>query len=317
MRRSSFCWAELLIFFFWLFIQPMSLHAQSGNSGGRSGAQFLEIGVGARAVAMGGSYVAIANDISACYYNPSGLVSLKNFEAIFSVVEMPADINYNFAAIALPVRFLQGTIGFQAGQLSTGDMTIRTPMQPQGTGQKFDAANSFLGISYARSISNKFSIGMSIKYLQLDMYKYSASGVAMDIGTMYYTGFKSFRFGWIVSNFGQDLKFINETFSLPTAINFGVAAEAFQNELNTLTLSIEANRPNDNDERLSVGMEYWFKDLIAFRVGYRINYDSDRVSFGLGFRAPIPKIGYIKFDYSYSDMNYLDQMNRYSIIFEL
>lgn len=316
MKQSSTSWAEIILLLL-LTVIPFSIHAQSGNSGGRSGAQFLEIGVGSRAVAMGGSFVAVSNDISSCYYNPAGLVSLKNIESIFSIVEMPADINYNFAALGKPVRFLNGVIAFHFIQLSTGEMLVRTPLYPKGTGQKFEANNLTLGFSYGHSVSNKFSIGMSVKYIHLGAFKYCTSGIAMDLGTIYYTGFKSVRFGWVISNFGQDLKFINESFSLPTAINFGVAAEAFQNDLNTLTLSIEANRPNDNEERLSLGMEYWLKDILAIRGGYRINYDADRFSFGIGIKMSVPKIGNLKFDYAYSDMQYLNQINRYSILIEL
>jgi len=300
----------------WVFLLiAVTASAQSGNKGGRSGAQFLEIGVGARAVGMGETFIAMTDDASSTYYNPAGLGALKGFEATFSTIQWPADITYNFAAAAMPVTFLGGSVGFQIGRLTTGEMLVRTPLRPEGTGQKFEAANFVTGLSYARSLTDKFTFGLSVKYVRLDAFRYRADGLAMDLGSTYRTGFKSFRFGWVISNFGPDLKFINETFSLPTSITFGIAAEAFQNEVHTLTLTFQGNRPNDNQERASVGMEYWFKDLLALRGGYRINYDADRYSFGIGIRVPVPPLRRVQIDYAYTDMSDLNQVNRFSVTF--
>ena len=72
---------------------------------GTAGAQFLKIGVDARAVAMSEAYSAICNDASAIFWNPSGLAFIENTSAIVSHAEWLADINFNAAAIAKTFSF--------------------------------------------------------------------------------------------------------------------------------------------------------------------------------------------------------------------
>ena len=64
---------------FCLFLTTLPAGAQNVPGGrtitkvGTTSAQFLKIGVGAKAIAMGGTFVAQANDLSALYWNPAGL----------------------------------------------------------------------------------------------------------------------------------------------------------------------------------------------------------------------------------------------------
>src|SRR5437016_158316 len=74
------------------------VHAQEtlgGQRAGTSSATFLRIGVGARAEGMGETFVAVANDPSAIYWNPAGLASLQRTEIAESHVEWPAQISYD------------------------------------------------------------------------------------------------------------------------------------------------------------------------------------------------------------------------------
>src|SRR5580765_949262 len=71
---------------------------------GTSSGSFLKIGVGARAVALGESFVAVANDPSTIYWNPAGLASLQRQEIQFSHAGWPADINYEDGSWVLPSR---------------------------------------------------------------------------------------------------------------------------------------------------------------------------------------------------------------------
>jgi long-subunit fatty acid transport protein len=295
-----------------LFALAISAFSQSGNKGGRTGAQFLEIGVGARAVGMAESFVAVANDVSAIYFNPAGLLELQDVQVMFSNIQWPAEITYNYAAGAIPVASFDGVIGIHLAKLSTGSMIVRTQLRPEGTGETFEAANYVSGISYAQRLTDRFGIGFNVKYVRLNAFRYVAEGIAFDLGSMYKTGFESFRFGWLISNFGANLKFINESFALPTSVMFGVAAEAFETETQSLTLSLQGIRPSDNAERVSVGTEYRFMDLLRLRAGYRFNYDADRYSLGLGINVPISSIK-IKFDYAYSDIRFLTHANRFSL----
>src|SRR5215471_4820039 len=90
-----------------LAVAPVSARAQSslgGQRAGTSSATFLRIGVGARAVGMGETFVAVANDPSAIYWNPAGLASLQRREFSISHVQWPADIGYEHVTLTLPSR---------------------------------------------------------------------------------------------------------------------------------------------------------------------------------------------------------------------
>src|SRR5580765_1234401 len=101
---------------------------------GTSSGSFLKIGVGARATGLGETFVAVANDPSAIYWNPAGLASLQRSELLLSHIEWPADIRYEHAAWVLPVRRLGGSIAFQFGMLTT-ELDETTELQPFGTGR--------------------------------------------------------------------------------------------------------------------------------------------------------------------------------------
>src|SRR5437867_8327076 len=86
---------------------------------GTSSGSFLRIGVGARATALGESFVAVANDPSAIYWNPAGLASLQRQELLLSHVDWPADIHFDHLSYVMPVRKLGGSLAFQLGILAT------------------------------------------------------------------------------------------------------------------------------------------------------------------------------------------------------
>src|SRR5439155_12033475 len=103
---------------------------------GTSSGSFLRIGVGARATGIGESFVAVANDPSAIYWNPAGLASLQRSELLLSHVDWPAEIRYEHAAWVVPVRRLGGSLALQFGAL-TSEIDETTEFQPYGTGRTF------------------------------------------------------------------------------------------------------------------------------------------------------------------------------------
>src|SRR5215831_18795257 len=122
-----------------LAVAPVSARAQSslgGQRAGTSSATFLRIGVGARAVGMGETFVAVANDPSAIFWNPAGLASLQRRELAISYVQWPADVNYNHLTMIMPSRRLGGSLALQFGVLGT-NIDETSELQPFGTGRTF------------------------------------------------------------------------------------------------------------------------------------------------------------------------------------
>ncbi|NIV13319.1 MAG: PorV/PorQ family protein, partial [Aliifodinibius sp.] len=184
MRRRSY------IFIIALLPIGLALGQFSGkvSNVGTTAAPFLEIGVGARALGMGGAFVSTANDASALYWNPAGLGRLQQLEVMFVHTEWIADITFDYVGAVLPLgRY--GALGASITTLNMGEMQVRTILQPEGTGELFDAKDMALGISYGLNLTDRFSIGFNSKYIYQKIWKETAQGFAIDIGTLFTTGF--------------------------------------------------------------------------------------------------------------------------------
>jgi len=288
---------------------------------GTAGAQFLEIGVSARAMAMGEAFIGISNDASALYYNPAGLSILTQKEVLLTFIKYPADINFYFGGAVFPMPSLAGALGLSFTMLSMDDMPITDYSFPSGNGQTFTAADYALGLSYSAGLTDRFSVGLTLKYIRQNIETSSASGMAADLGTYYDTGFRNFRICMAISNFGQDLTFIEESYPLPTDFRFGTSIDIIQTTGSKLTLAIQGQHPNDNLEKYGAGLEYWFNDMIALRAGKKFNQDYyDKNDFGggltFGFGVGLPVSTYhLAVDYAYQDMGFLDSANRFSLSF--
>ena len=166
---------------------------------GTTAADFLAIPVGARATAMGGAVTASINDPTAIYWNPAGIAGLGGaFSAEYA--EWLAGIDFNFVAVTLPVG--AGTAGIAVTAMRTPEMEVTTVAQQDGTGEKFDAASYAIALSYARALTDRFSIGASIKSVRERIWTSTASGTAFDIGTQFVTPFRGIRLGAAITNFG-------------------------------------------------------------------------------------------------------------------
>ncbi len=288
---------------------------------GTTGAQFLELGVSARAMAMGEAFISVVDDISAVYYNPAALTTLFGREASFTYISLPADVGYGFGAIGFPLESIGGVVGIGAYGLTSGDIIETTYEQGivsptvAGTGRTFAWNNLALSLSYGRYLTDRFSIGMSVKYIGEFVHEYSANGWAADVGTIYDTGFRGFKIGMAITNFGPDMRFINVNYPLPINFKFGASINVVEQVDHYVTLAAEGWHPSDNLEKYNVGLEYVFKDMFALRGGGRFNYDIDGLTAGGGVRVPFSEEQEIRVDYAYQDFGILTQVHRFSLSF--
>ncbi|OQX90055.1 MAG: hypothetical protein B6D65_00060 [candidate division Zixibacteria bacterium 4484_93] len=303
-----------------LLFLPVMIFAQAKV--GTSQAQFLEIGPGARSSGMAGAFLGVADDITAIYYNPAGLARLTGAEFGAGYLKYPAGINYSYAAAAYPA--FGGVIGSAFYNLGTDKMPVRNPSHPEGTGQTFSANDMACGMTYSRMLTDRFSVGITAKFIGEFYEDETAYGWAVDIGTFYQTQFKSLRLGMMLSNFGPDMKFIEQSYPIPMAFQFGMAAEVLQDANNRLTLSLLGLHPNDNLEKFGFGVEYAFREYAFLRAGYRLTgysfkdidkYNSEGFSFGGGISVPVA-MKKVCLDYAYTDFGSLTSLHRVSFGFK-
>jgi hypothetical protein len=285
---------------------------------GTTGVNFLELGVSARAMGMAEAYIAGVTDASAVYYNPAALTYVYGREVMFTHIDMPADIDYEAFALAYPMESIGGILGIGVYALNAGDI-LRTDyhyfssMDQYGQAQYFTASDLAIGLSYGRFLTDRFSLGFTVKYIQESLETERASGWGADVGTCYNSGYRNFKIGMMISNFGPDMKFIEKEFPLPINFRFGAAIDVMDRDDHLVTLAAEGSHPADNLEKYNVGMEYQYLNRFSLRLGERFNYDIDGFTAGGGLILPLGEEMDIYVDYAYQDFGLLTEVHRFTI----
>jgi len=306
-----------------------SAHAQlfpvlGEQRAGISTAQFLKIGVGARATAMGESFVAIANDPSALYWNPAGLTQYENNQIYFAHSEWLVDVKHSFIGGSYQLG-TSNVIGFSLIALYMDDMAVTTETNPFGTGEYFSYSDLAFGLTFSRRMTDQFSFGLTLRYMISSMDKLSMNGFMFDLGTYYWTGLGTSRFAVTVSNFGGQISPSGEVtlldgdtrdswqeFALPTVFRVGFAMEPYLTEMHRITTTVQLNHPNDNAENVGFGLEYGWNNTISLRGGYKINVDEETFSTGIGVALPL-EFAAINVDYSFAKWGNLGDVHRFSM----
>ncbi|MGB5287973.1 MAG: PorV/PorQ family protein [Ignavibacteriaceae bacterium] len=319
-----------LLYIVFILLLVDKLNAQlfpvlGGQRAGISTAQFLKIGVGGRAAALGESFIAISDDASALYWNPAGLAQFKKNQVIFSHNIWVVDINHDFIGVVYHLDN-DNSFGASLTALTMDDMPVTTEFSPFGTGEYFGYSDIAISLSYARRMTEQFSFGGTVKYIEETLDKLKMRGVMIDLGTYYRTGLGSTRFAVTVSNFGSELSPDGEvvlfgkrkqsewqSFAPPTIFRIGFAFEPYESEEHRITTSIQLNHPNDNSENVVLGAEYAWRKMLFFRGGYKFNVDEQNYSFGLGVNVPI-SIAEFTLDYAFANFQRLGSAHRISII---
>ena len=208
------------------------------------------------------------------------------------------------------------------------DFEETTEYQPFGTGRFVSFGDIAIGATIARKMTDRFSAGFTVKFIEETLDNIHLRNVLIDFGTYYWTGYGSSRFAVSVVNFGTNnepngaitFRDGSETdqfqdFSPPTIFRVGFAAELIDNEVNKVTSSIQLNHPNDNSENLNLGLEYWWNKTLALRGGYRANVEEESFTFGAGVNLPFKQY-HLKADVSYSSFGRLGNATRLSMNFQ-
>jgi len=310
---------------------------------GTAAAQFLKIGVGARAMGLGGTFTAIANDVSTIYWNPAGITNLKTTSIGFTHTQWFADISHDFAGVTIPISS-SDFLAVHATSLNTGEQEVTTVTQPNGTGVFYNVRDLAIGLSYARQLTDRFSVGLSAKYVMQKLHNESASSLTLDLGSYLRTGFYDLIIGMAISNFGgsmqldgrdliaitdinndisgnynPDARLTTQEYPLPLIFRVGLAMDfiggddpIISSEDNRFTLAVEGTHLNDNNERVNLGAEYAWTEMVFARVGFKLNYDQEEWSFGAGLNIPLGN-QHIVFDYAFIQFGDLGNVSQFTL----
>ncbi|MBW7888069.1 MAG: PorV/PorQ family protein [Bacteroidetes bacterium] len=316
------------------------LQAQSGiapvdiERSGQSGWQFLKINGDARQAAMGGAFTAISfGDAGSVFGNPATLTDIGKINIQMNALQWIADISHQSVSLAANFENL-GVVGLSFAMLDYGDIpeTVNMPGGASGTtptitGNTFSAHDYVTGISYARKITDKLSIGGNLRWMQEKIAGFSMNNWSLDFGTMYYTGFRSLRVAITARNFGPDSRFSgwseqyqteSDNVRMPLDFRAGIAMDFLDGEdsPHLLTAVLEGDHPNDGREKFHIGFNYGFENTFFFRAGYKFNYDVQRFTFGAGINYSWGGMN-ATIDYAYVDFSELMQVHMFSFGFSL
>lgn len=313
-----------------------TLYGQSGiaprtiERAGQSGWQFLKINGDARQAAMGGAYTAISSgDANGIFGNPASIASVKNVSIQINALQWIADIGHQSIAAASNLGDI-GVVGVSIAVLSYGDIpetinssTGGSSTTPLVTGSMFTANDIAAGVSYARQLTDKLSVGGNLRWMRQQIAELSMGNWSLDIGTLYYTGFKSLRIAIAARNFGPDSKFggwseqyqsESDKVRMPLDFRAGIAMDFLDDNQSPhlITITVEGNHPNDGREKFQVGMSYAFENTFFLRGGYKFNYDVQTLTFGAGINYSFGDFGGAV-NYAYVDFGELTRVHVISL----
>ena len=336
---------KIQLFLFILGILTLLISDLRAQKVGSTSMQFLKVMPCARATALGEAYTVWATGAEAVFWNPAGLAELNNIEISTTYVDWLFDsqqgvFSYgmnisNFGAIGVQIQY----VDFGIFEETTNQRPyINNPDNPGITGNTFNPYSYLIGLSYARYLTNKFALGLSIKFAHESLYNGErvlaqvrqgvfeevdtwANGLLFDFGIRYKTGFRSVYIGSAVQNFGGDIKYAKESNPVPLLFRFGIGADLVGTEgilmtgsnENRISMAADIFHPNDYTQQVHLGFEYEYSEMFALRGGYKFNYDFDGLTLGAGFNHTIEGF-HLKVDYSYGSMGtYLGNVQRISL----
>jgi hypothetical protein len=307
--------------------------------------QFLKVMPSARATALGEAYSVWATGAEAIFWNPAGLATVDKMEFSTTYIDWLFDAKQGALSYALAIQGF-GAVGVQFQYVDFGEFEettnerpyISNPDNPGLTGRTFSPFSYLVGITYARYLTDKFSVGIGMKYAHESLFDgqsvtaqvrqgvfeevgTSANGLLFDFGIRYNTGYRSIHIGSSVQNFGGDVKYAKESNPVPLLFRFGIGADVMGpngllyagRENNRVSVAFDIFHPNDYAQQMHVGVEYEFAGSFALRGGYKFNYDYDGLTLGGGLKHSLEGVR-LAVDYSYGAMGtYLGNVQRISL----
>ena len=271
------------------------VYAEEGK-GGYAGA-FLQIGVGTRALGMGGAFTAIADDGTAIYWNPAGLSQLDEKEVVGMYSFLSLDRHHNFVSFSYPAEDV-GT--FSLSWLNFGVSKIDGRDQSGNPTGDFSDNEMAFQLAYGRKFTSMISIGLGYKYLNHSLADYKAHGFGFDIGVMI-NATDMIAVGFAIQDIGSKLKWDTESDhedEIPMTMRGGAAISP---PTLPLKLAIDLEKNTEQDAEIHFGAEYQLMDIIGLRAGYH-----EEICAGVSFHLPID-FGKLQVDYVLTPDSNLDE----------
>ncbi|HEY7684513.1 MAG TPA: PorV/PorQ family protein [Gemmatimonadales bacterium] len=295
-----------------LTVAPLGAQTTQDNTGyGSTSGEFLLLGAGARGAALGGAYAALTTDVSALYYNPAGLAQMSRPGILVSSYSYVSSTRYNWVGIALPMGGGSRAVGFAVGSFGFSEQPVYTLEDPDGTGETYSVAETFLSMTYAQNFSDRFSAGFTGKLISDQLGSTKATGFALDFGTNFHAmiGERPIRAAFVIQNLGtnlrhdgsaletgvarqpplgtvdipqelQPVRLRTSSWGLPVQFRVGVALDLLSSGMNRVSVLGEFTQPVNTKPGAGAGLEWALTNVgnsgfsLAARGSYTLQPDN-------------------------------------------
>lgn len=310
--------------------------AQGVDYAGTSVANFLKIPVGARAMAMGGADLTTAADATGLFWNPGTLALMPGNNITFSHMPWLVDTQVNYVGVVYKTGF--ATYGLDLHFFDSGDIEETTLGEQDGTGRFVGTTSAQFGLAVGRSLTDRFSIGLKVKYISETLANVDASGFGMDIGAVFQTNLlRDLRLAFALTNFGAKLQYdgrdLRVTYpvpdnpegksvpaqlqtgewDLPLGFRLGVSSDLLRGSQYRVSVNYSVFDARDYQPQHLIGSEVVLLDLLALRGGYIVRPDGDRYTLGAGLQVGYRDVARLRFDYSYAEQPYFSNAQQFTL----
>lgn len=309
---------------------------------GKYAGEFMAIGVGGRPLGMGGAYTALANDVTAGYYNPAGLIRINYPQISLMHDERFGNlVNYDYAGVALPYGH-DMSFGLSVMRLGVDGIpdTRKALYDANGDGildikddkldyskiSEFSNQDWAFYLTFAKKYSDNLSFGANVKVITRKLAEESATGIGFDLGAIYQpmdrlllgANIQDITTTVVAWSTGRT-ELVTPTLKIggayqidllggkiSPAVDFDVRFEnrRYASQFNVGPVSFDPH----------VGLEYNFRDLFAVRAGYN---DVKQFTIGAGVKLPKLNIDYSFARFNMSETDRLPDTHRISLILTL
>ena len=281
---------------------------------------FLRNDYGARAAALGGSFVSMVNDPNVIFYNPSALATIEHQQMSVGFFKHLLDINSGHASYAQEIPGL-GFVGAGIVYINYGEFT-RTDEIGSKLGT-FSANELALSLGYAGDLAPEVRYGANVKFIYSGIAEATSTAMAIDLGALYLLPEQRLTIGVSLLNLGSQLNpYFATRENLPVDFKIGATIEP---EHLPMLLNLNFHKLNEDQgdfltrfRSFSLGGEFIASDAVRLRVGYNNERRRDLkigtsaglagLSFGGGFATEVYKI-----DYAYNSYGKIGSLHRISV----
>lgn len=283
---------------------------EEGADGGYAGA-FLKLAIEARPAAMGGAYVAVADDAAGQLYNPGGLAAITDEAFSSSYRAMKLGRSFGFLSLVFPTR-RQSAMGLSWQYVGYGEVEGRGD-DTDPTGKMISSNEHVFGVTFSKRFIPSFSVGMKLNYFHMKVFNLSTGSIGVDLGLLLYVDslfeygtmenkpVTDIRFGFTSRNIAAEYIWEAETEGLspsqtdefPIVVAFGASCRTMGR---SLLLAVDVEKNSKQDAVFRFGGEYNVDDKFLVRAGL----NDGAITAGAGFMFNIQKLSFA-INYAFSD----------------